>query len=127
MGKEQFNTFDALVASYSMLLIRYLIVVFILNKYELQDPIGPIFKKISDNNLYLFLATKMWKHIKDSMITSSDLICYQIEHDTIIHFLDLIKEIIRKHMSVLSVKRKKIIEKLEYDGIQYNPICSGFY
>ena len=83
MGKEQSNTFDALVASYSIVLVRYLMLVFILNRYDLQGPIGPLFKKISDNNLYLCIAAKMWNHIKDLMITSSDPISYQIEPNVI--------------------------------------------
>ena len=58
----------------------------------------------SDDNLYLSIATKMWDHIKNFMITSSDLICYQIEPDAIMHFLDFIEEVIRKHMLVLSAK-----------------------
>ena len=104
MGKEQSNTFDALVASYSMVLVRYLMLVFILNRHDLQGPIGPLFKKISDDNLYLSIAIKMWDHVKDFMITSSDLICYQIEPDTVMHFLDFIEEVIRKHMLVLGAK-----------------------
>jgi hypothetical protein len=46
----------------------------------------------------------MWNHIKDLIITTSDLICYQIEPDTIMHFLDFIEEVIRKDTHVLSAK-----------------------
>ena len=37
LGKEQSKTFDALIASYSMVLIRYLLLVYILNKYSFID------------------------------------------------------------------------------------------
>lgn len=95
LGKEQSNTFDALVASYSMVMLRYLFLLYVLNKYDLQGPIGPLFRKIADNHLQLCIAAKMWDHIKELMITSSELICHQIEPDIIMYFLDIIEEAIR--------------------------------
>jgi hypothetical protein len=38
------------------------------------------------------------------MITSIELICYQIEPNIIMHFLDFIEEVIRKQLLVLSAK-----------------------
>ena len=104
LGKDQSNTFDAVVASYSMVLIRYLLLVYILNRYNYIGPISPLFKKLADAHLQLCVAEKMWDHIKKLMITSSEIICYQIEPDIILHFLDLIEEVIRKQMGITTAK-----------------------
>ncbi len=71
LGKEQSNTFDAIVASYNMVLVRYLLLVFILNKNDLMGPIGPLFRHLSETQIQLCIAEKMWNHIKERTKTTT--------------------------------------------------------
>ena len=98
LGKEQSNTFDALVASYSMVMIRYLLLVYILNRYNLTGPICALFDQISDDELQLCMAASMWNKIKELIIKSSGTICDQIDSDMLMLSLDLIEETIREHL-----------------------------
>jgi IS4 transposase len=58
LGKEQSNHFDAAIACYSIVMVRYLLLVYVLNKNRLSGPIGPLFREISDNSLTLFITDK---------------------------------------------------------------------
>ena len=42
MAKEQSNTFDALVACHSLVMARYLLLVYILSKRRMNGPVGPL-------------------------------------------------------------------------------------
>lgn len=92
MGKEQSNTFDAAVACYSMVMIRYLLLVYILGKRRINGPIGPLFRELSDENQLLSMAEKLWAYIKELIIRSSHVICYKIEPDIVLHLLDMIED-----------------------------------
>ena len=92
MGKEQSNTFDAAVTCYSMVMIRYLLLVYILNKRRIKGPIGPLFRELSDENQLLSMAEKLWAHIKELIIRSSHVICYKIEPDIVLHLLEIIED-----------------------------------
>jgi len=96
MGKEQSNTFDAAIASYSLVMIRYLLLVYILNKRRLKGPIGPLFRQISDDYALITVAEKLWASVKELIIQSSHIICYKIEPDIILHLLDIVENAILK-------------------------------
>jgi len=104
MGKEQSNTFDAAVACYSMVMIRYLLLVYILNKRMLNGPIGPLFREISDENQLLSMAGKLWACIKELIIRSSHVISYKIEPDVVLHMLDIIEDSIVKPLNLSTAK-----------------------
>ena len=103
LGKEQSNTFDAAVTCYSLVMIRYLLLVYILNRYEFTG-VGPLFRDISDSHLQLCFAEKIWNHIKELMITSSDLICHKIDSDIMLHLLDIVEEAIVNQIQTLPAK-----------------------
>ena len=90
MGKEQSETFDAVVASYSLVMIRYLLLIFILRKYHRAVPLGPLFRELQEAHLQLIMMETMWGHIKDIMIQSSHLLLGEIEPDSFLHFLDIV-------------------------------------
>ena len=92
MGKEQSNTFDAAVACYSMVMIRYLLLVYILSKRRINGPLGPLYRELSDENQLLSMAEKFWAYIKELIIRSSHVICYKIEPDIVLHLLDMIED-----------------------------------
>lgn len=104
MGKEQSNTFDAIVACYSMVMIRYLLLVYILNKRRNDGPIGPLFRELSDENQLLSMAEKLWANIKELIIRSSRIICYKIEPDIVLHLLDMIEDTIIRPANLLTAK-----------------------
>jgi hypothetical protein len=104
MGKEQSNTFDATVACYSMVMIRYLLLVYIIDKRRCHGPIGPLFRQISDDHTLLLVADKLWASVKELLIRSSHIICYKIEPDIILHLLDIVEDNIIGQTRLLTAK-----------------------
>jgi len=103
LGKEQSNTFDAAVTCYSLVMIRYLLLVYILSRYEFTG-VGPLFRDLSDSHLQLCFAEKIWNHIKELMLTSSNLICHEIDSDIMLYFLDIVEETIVNQIQFFPAK-----------------------
>ena len=104
MGKEQSNTFDAMVACYSLVMIRYLLLVYILSKRRLVGPVGPLFREVSENQTVMMLAEIVWAYVKELIIRSSDVLCYRIEPDVLFHFFDIIEDSIIRQTRFVSAK-----------------------
>jgi hypothetical protein len=104
MGKEQSETFDAVIASYSLVMIRYLLLVFILRKYHRTVPLGPLFRELAQTHLQLIMMETMWGYIKGILILSSDLLLEEIEPDRFLHFLDIVEDAILMQMQGASAK-----------------------
>jgi hypothetical protein len=94
MGKEQSNTFDALVACQSLVMIRYLILVYIQIKRRLNTAVGPLFRQISDGQSIWMFSRTIWTHVKELIAKSSDILSYRIEPDLMFHFIDIIEDLI---------------------------------
>jgi hypothetical protein len=92
LGKEQSNTFDAAIACYSIMMLRYLLLVYLVNKRRIIGPLGPLFKQVSDDYLILAFAEKIWAYVKELIIMSSQIICYKIEPDVILHLIEIVEE-----------------------------------
>lgn len=104
MAKEQSNTFDALIACHSLVMIRYLLLVYILGKRRLTGSVGPLFRKLADDQSMLVMAKSLWANVKELIIRSSDVLCYKIEPDTLFHFVDIIEDTIIKQTRLTSAK-----------------------
>lgn len=104
LSKEQSETFDALVACYSLVMIRYLFLVHILNKYQLTGPIGPLFHALVDNHLQLYAAEQIWAYIKDLMIASSQLFWPEMEPDKFLHLIEIIEDALTEQLQKLTAK-----------------------
>jgi len=104
MAKEQSNTFDALVACHSLVMIRYLLLVYILSKRRLIGPVGPLFRELAEDQSMLMMAQALWTNVKELIIRSSDVLCYKIEPDILFHFIDIIEDTIIKQTQLASAK-----------------------
>ena len=104
MAKEQSNTFDALIACHSLVMIRYLLLVYILGKRRLTGAVGPLFREMADDQSLLLMAQSLWANVKELIIRSSDVLCYKIEPDTLFHFIDIIEDAIIKQTRLASAK-----------------------
>ena len=104
MAKEQSNTFDALVACHSLVMIRYLLLVYILSKRRLCGSIGPLFRQLSDDQSMLMMAQALWANVKELIIRSSDVLCYKIEPDILFHVIDIIEDTIIRQTRLASAK-----------------------
>ena len=93
-GRNRVKPYDAVVASYSLVMIRYLFLVFVLRKYHRTVPLGPLFRELAETHLQLVMMETMWCHIKDILILSSDLLLADIEPDMFLHFLDIVEDAI---------------------------------
>jgi len=104
LGKEQSETFDAAVACYSFVMIRYLLLVYILNKYQIKGPMGPLFRDLVDEHIQLYLAEEVWAYIKELMITSSQLFCPEMEPDKFLHLIDIVEDAMSRQLQKLTAK-----------------------
>lgn len=89
LGKEQSKTFDAMVASYSIVMLRYLLLVYIISKQRIIGPVGPLFREISEKQTFLHMAGEMWAYIKELFIKSSHLLSCNIDMDELAHLIDI--------------------------------------
>lgn len=104
LGKEQSETFDAAVACYSLVMIRYLLLVYILKKYQLTGPMGPLFRDLVETHLQLYLSEEVWAYIKELFIMSSQLFLPEIEPDKFLHLIDIIEDAISHQLQKLTAK-----------------------
>lgn len=104
MGKEQSNTFDALVACQSLVMVRYLILVYIQIKRRLNTAVGPLFRQISDDQSIWMFSRTIWTHVKELIAKSSDILSYRIDPDLMFHFIDIIEDLIINQARLVTAK-----------------------
>jgi hypothetical protein len=103
LGKEQSNTFDAAIACYSIVMIRYLLVVYILNKNQISGPIGPLFREISDSSQTLFIAENLWAKVKE-MLLSTQVFYEILEPDVCLYILDIVEDAFIGQLQISTAK-----------------------
>jgi hypothetical protein len=91
LGKGQSETFDAVVAWASIVMIRYLILVYILAKRQLTGPIGPLFQELACEHLHIALIQSLWTRIRQIIMLSSQLFSTNSESDEFFYFLDVLE------------------------------------
>ncbi len=104
MGKEQSKTFDATIACHSIVMIRYLLLVYILNKRRLTGSIGSIFNDVVDKQEPLLFAEKIWSYVRDQLLKSIKVISYKIEIDNVMDLLEIIDGIVGRELSFVPAK-----------------------
>ena len=91
LGKEQSETFDAMIACYSLVMIRYLLLIYITNKYSHKGPIGPLFRVLTESHLQLSQTKAVWVYVKELLILSSQLLWLDSEIERLMELIDLIE------------------------------------
>jgi len=104
LGHEQSRNFDALVACYSIVMVRYLLLVYILHKANGHGPLGPLFKDISNDLQFIQAAEYFWEQIKAILIISSALVFPTFEDTAIINLIDIIENVIASNLRFPSAK-----------------------
>lgn len=94
LGKEQNTTFEALVASYSLVMIRYLLLVSISESYKLNASVAPLFFDCSETQCALFYALSVWQAIAAMVLASSTQCDYEILPEEFIKLIDYIESMI---------------------------------
>jgi hypothetical protein len=57
---------------HSLVMIRYLLLVYIFSKRRLTGPVGPLFRQLSDDQSMLMMAQSLWAYVKELIIRSSN-------------------------------------------------------
>ena len=83
--------------NYSLVMVRYLILVYILGKRRITGSVGPLFRQLSDDQSLLVMAQALWANVKELIIRPRDVLCYNIEPDLILHFIDIIEDTLEKN------------------------------
>jgi len=104
LGKEQSSTFEAVVASYHLVMIRYLLLVNILNRLTFTGPIGPLFREIAENQIMQSVSEQLWSGIKELIIKSSDVILQNINPKSLLLLIDIIEEAVSGQHEILPAK-----------------------
>jgi hypothetical protein len=104
LGQEQSRTFDALVASYSLVMMRYLFLVYILHKTKGYGPLGPLFRDLSKDLQFIQAGEYFWEQIKSFLLMSSALVFPDFEDVMIVKFIDIIENIIASNIKLPSAK-----------------------
>lgn len=91
LGKGQSETFDAVVALASIVMIRYLILIYILAKRQQTGPIGPLFQELACEHLQLALIQSLWSRIRQIMMLSTQLFSMNSEPNEFFYLLDAIE------------------------------------
>lgn len=104
LGKEQSKTFDAVVANYSIVMIRYLLLVYVMNSRRLVGPLGPLFRHVSDTEVMIQAAFQLWEQIKHAMLKSIDIFLTESAQNYIVHLIDIIEDTLFKSPKISSAK-----------------------
>ena len=91
LGKGQSETFDAVVAQASIVMIRYLILIYILAKRQLAGSIGPLFRELAREHLQLALIQSLWTRIRQILMLSSQLFSTDSDPDEFFYLLDVLE------------------------------------
>ena len=94
LGKGQSETFDALIAWTSIVMLRYLILVYILSKRYLVGPIGPLFRYLAKQQLELTVIPVIWTRLKQIMMVSSQVFSSDSDTEVFFYILDMIENIL---------------------------------
>jgi hypothetical protein len=91
LGNGHSETFDAVVAWASIVMIRYLILVYILAKRQLTGPIGPLFQELAREHLQLALIQSLWSRIRQILMLSSQLFSTNSDSEEFFYLLDVLE------------------------------------
>jgi hypothetical protein len=94
LGQGQSETFDAVIALASIVMLRYLLLVYILAKRHLSGPLGPLFRDIVHEHLQIAMAEVLWNRIKEIFLLSSQLFWEAFESENFFQLIDLIENIL---------------------------------
>ena len=104
LGKEQSETFDAVIACYSLVMIRYLLLVYILARHGHRVSLGPLFQEMVETHLQMFYMAKVWDKVKALMFVSSPLVCPKIDPDSFLQLIDMLENIIMEQLTITTAK-----------------------
>ena len=104
LGQEQSETFDAVVACYSLVMVRYLLLVHILIRHNISGPLGPLFRELVQVHLKLTYTTTLWLSMKQILILSSELLWPQMEPEKFLQFIDIVEEALMAQAEKLCAK-----------------------
>jgi len=91
LGKGQSETFDAVVAWTSIVMIRYLLLVYILAKRQIIGPIGPLFKELAHEHLQLVFIQLLWERFRQILMLSSQLFSPDHDPEELFYLLDVLE------------------------------------
>jgi len=91
LGKNQSESFDALIAWTSIVMIRYLILVHILAKRQIRGPMGPLFKELAYEHLQLAFIKIFCDRLRNIVLLSSQLFSSDHDLDIFFYVIDIIE------------------------------------
>jgi hypothetical protein len=104
LGQGQSEIFDAVVALASLVMLRYLPLVYILAKRQLNGPLGPLFQELVHEHLQIAMAEVLWIRIKEIFLLSSQLFWEAFESDKFYQLIDLIEKILPNYNFISTAK-----------------------
>jgi hypothetical protein len=91
LGKCQSETFDALIAWTSIVMIRYLLLVHILAKRQIRGPLGPLFKDLAYEHLQIAFIKTFCDRLRNIVMLSSQLFSSDTDIDHFFYLMDILE------------------------------------
>ena len=104
LGKGQSETFDALIAWTSIVMLRYLLLVYILSKRYSTGPIGPLFQCLAQEQLELTVIPVLWTRLRQIMMMSSQLFSSDSDTETFLYILDMVENMLLDNSVLFTAK-----------------------
>ncbi len=104
LGKGQSETFDALIAWTSIVMLRYFLLVYILSKRYSTGPIGALFRCLAQEQLELTVIPALWSRLRQIMMVSSQLFSTNFDTEIFFHILDIAENILLDNSVLFSAK-----------------------
>ena len=61
---------------------------------RIAGPIGPLFRELSEQQVYFSMADELWRNVKELIIMSSQLLSDEIDTKNILHLIEVIENIL---------------------------------
>jgi hypothetical protein len=104
LGRGQSESFDALVALTTIIMIRYLLLVYLLLKKHTSKSIGPIFRQLAEEQLEAAVLSTLWERLTQIIMLSSQLIFDDVDNEKLFQLLEFIEMNILQFDSAASAK-----------------------
>lgn len=89
LGKGQSETFDAVVAWASIVMIRHPLLIFV--KRQIIGPIDPLFKELAHEHQLLATMRSLWGRFRQILMLSSQLFSSSQNPGELFYFLDVLE------------------------------------
>nr|CBX27804.1 hypothetical protein N47_C18620 [uncultured Desulfobacterium sp.] len=73
-------------------------------RFNKSKLLGPLFRELSDDQVYFSMANKFWRNVKELIIMSSQLLSDEIDTNNILYILEVIENVLYNQLDYSTAK-----------------------